>query len=746
MNSSGGFFNKRIIKSACAVFCAAGLLLSAAGCGVRSNVSVIKSDAPLKVTEAVSSGESYRLIKDNTNLTKVASSGLIELYLDNVTKACVVRETSKDKYWYALPTSETGAANNSSVVSVKVLSGGKLYSLNSQDNSVAFGTVTTKSDENGLYVTYTMGIDAKTAALTSKTVAEGNVWLQLTVNYTLKDGSLFANIDMSKVLYAPGMTILDISLLDFFGASATSAAEDYMLVPDGSGAVIKTGVADEAYKTLNFGVYQQADKDTYSAIVPAFGVKQGESAYAAIISGGAELATITAERAGSDGAVYNRAGVTFNITPYSVSDTKTYVGDESYKSKIEICYRFLLGNNASYEGMAVATREQLIRDSVLSTKTVSAGEDLPLVLSLIGKGVTSDNPASLFSTTKTLTTYTEALDILTQLKSKGIDNIALRYKGVLDGGLNQADIFGATKMLTLGTQSSFDDLYSYANSQNFSIFIETNVLSSARYNRFSSGNSAYSISGDRLTLNFDNELAGIYGGEYFTRNLLAADRIDKAAEKVIDLFSESSVGISLGDMGKVLYGDFSGGYTSVTEAAKAISEQTKNIASGRSLMVSGGNFYMIKNANYISDLPLSANAPETSAYVSVPFVPMILHGIFDYSGTPINYAEKDKTAFLRGIEYGACPSFEFVYKDEEGETDDAVVYSRWMNTAAKYYEEANDALSDLRDKRINSHYMVADGVYCTEYSTGSIIYVNYTSADYTVNGVNVPSMDFVRIN
>lgn len=155
---------------------------------------------------------------------------------------------------------------------------------------------------------------------------------------------------------------------------------------------------------------------------------------------------------------------------------------------------------------------------------------------------------------------------------------------------------------------------------------------------------------------------------------------------------------------------------------------------------------MIKNANYISDLPLSANAPETSAYVSVPFVPMILHGIFDYSGTPINYAENDKTAFLRSIEYGACPSFEFVYKDEEGETDDAVVYSRWMNTAAKYYEEANDALSDLRDKRINSHYVVADGVYCTEYSTGSIIYVNYTSADYTVNGVNVPSMDFVRIN
>lgn len=746
MNSSGGFFNKRIVKSACALVCAAGLLLSASGCGIGGNVSKIQSDAPLKVTEATSSGETYRLIEDNTNLRKMASSGLIELYYDSVTMAVAVRETSKDKYWYALPTEGTGAANNSSVVSATVLSGGKLYSLNSQDNSVAFGTAVVKSDSRGLYVTYTMGIDAKTAALTSKTVKEGSVWLQVTVNYVLQDGSLFVSVDMSKTVCAPGLTVLDVNLLDFFGASATSAADDYMLVPDGSGAVIKTGVADASYKTLNFGVYQQSGKDVYSAIVPAFGVKQGDSAFAAIISSGAELATITAERAGSDGAVYNRTGVKFNITPYSLGESKSYVADESYDGQIEICYRFLLGNNAGYVGMAVATREQLIRESVLSTKTVAAEENLPLILSLIGKGVTSENPLSLISSTKTLTTYTEALDILTQLKSKGIDNIALRYKGTLDGGLNQADIFGADMMLTLGTKSSFEDLCNYVSSQNFSIFIETNVLSSARYNRFSSGNSAYYLDGERISVSFDNELAGIYGGAYFKRNLIAADKIADAAEEVADIFEDLPVGISLGDMGKVLYADFSGDYTSRTQTANIISEQTKIISAGRSLMVSGGNFYMIKNANYISDLPLSANVSETSAYESVPFVPMILHGIFDYSGTPINYEEDDKTAFLRSVEYGACPSFEFVYRENEDETDSAVVYSHWMNDAAKYYEEANDALSDLRDKRINDHYMVAQGIYCTEYSTGSIIYVNYTDSDYTVNGVNVPSMDFVRIN
>lgn len=106
MNSSGGFFNKKIVKSACALFCAAGLLLSAAGCGVRSNVSVIKSDAPLKVTEATNSGESYRLIEDNANLKKVASSGLIELYFDSVTMAGVVRKLQRTSIGMPFPLPE----------------------------------------------------------------------------------------------------------------------------------------------------------------------------------------------------------------------------------------------------------------------------------------------------------------------------------------------------------------------------------------------------------------------------------------------------------------------------------------------------------------------------------------------------------------------------------------------------------------------------------------------------------------
>lgn len=744
MINLSGFFNKKIIKSSCAILCAAAISLSAAGCA-SGNVSKLKSEAPLSVNAPQAADEALRTVPDNANLEKVAASGLIELYADKATLSPVVRETSKDKYWYALPTEAKGAGNTESVLSAAVLSGGKLFSLNSQDNALAFGKAVYAPWESGFSVTYTMASDSAKAALTKDTVKEGDLWLQVTVNYTLKDGCLFVNIDMAKTLSAPGMKILDISFLGSFGASSAAGERDYMLVPDGSGAVIKTGVPDPEYKTRNFSVYSEKE-GSYKAIVPAFGIKQGESAFAAIIRRGAENADIKAQRAGADNSLYNKVGVTFNVTPYAVKDNTVYTGEKSEEGVFEIVYRFLLGNNAGYGGMAVATREQFIRDGVLSTKTVDEAEDLPLVLSLIGKGVKNKNPKSHFSYTKTLTSYEEALDIVTQLKSKGIDNIALRYKGALDGGLNQSDIFSAGRLQTLGTKKEFTELYDYVNGQNFTLFIETDVLSAGNHNRFSSGKSAENIYGDRLSYIRPNELSGIYGGEAFEKNVIATDKIEKATEELVKNFEDTAAGISLGDMGNILYNDFSGSFTSRRETADIIAESAQAIATGRKLMISGGNFYMVKNANFIADLPLKANAPENAAYVSVPFVQMILHGISDYSGTPINYADNSRTAFLKSVEYGAVPSFELVYREKKDGSDEKINYSRQMNDMAKFYEEANEALADLRDKRIKSHYGVADGVYCTEYSTGSMIYVNYTETDFTVNGVKVPSMDFVRIN
>ena len=60
-----------------------------------------------------------------------------------------------------------------------------------------------------------------------------------------------------------------------------------------------------------------------------------------------------------------------------------YVGTQ-YSGEINVCYRFLTNKNASYSGMAIACREQLIRNSVLSTRTVTSSAHLPFALTILG--------------------------------------------------------------------------------------------------------------------------------------------------------------------------------------------------------------------------------------------------------------------------------------------------------------------------------------------------------------------------
>lgn len=62
------------------------------------------------------------------------------------------------------------------------------------------------------------------------------------MTYTLEDGSFFAQVDCKPLIEAKSEAkVLKLGLLEYFGASTQGAAEDFLLVPDGSGALIRTG-------------------------------------------------------------------------------------------------------------------------------------------------------------------------------------------------------------------------------------------------------------------------------------------------------------------------------------------------------------------------------------------------------------------------------------------------------------------------------------------------------------------------
>lgn len=750
--------NKRITARISALLLSAAMLCSLSACS--DPVAVTKRKGSPAQTNAVESTLLHS-VGDKANLQQVGKSGLIELLFDESTYSVCVADLSHDdseKLWSALPTQENSCA---ATATLEIVSGDTLYKLNTQDNSVSFQNAQCSFADDALSVTYILTPDSATAH--KEKYEKGDIAFKLVVNYQIKDGSVYVDAKYENLVEDSAAKLTKLSLLDFFGSYSEPQQGDYIFVPDGSGALIKTDTRDDSFDSeLSFPVYGgdaafgHANSGTANALIPAYGMKQGNNAFVTVINSGDAIATVNADRVRGGNEFYE-AGVSFDITPCTESKGKFYMSSESYDGDIGLCIRFLGGSNADYTGMAAAAREQLIRERKLSTRTAEEQEYLPLDLTVIG---VSDDTLFSFKRLnlrkeKTFTDFEQALDMLTRMKSKGINSIKLRYKGALSGGADQSSIMTASLLARLGSRSDLKDLVEYVNAQNMEMYLDVDLLSAAKGDSFSSGKTAGSIFGKKAEYNAANRASATLGKETYAKRLLGMKYVEKS---IVELLSNTRfsqfTGFCLNDVGSLLYSDYKNGFNR-QESAEMISEQLPSLTANMKLMTDTGNFCVIKNVSFISHLPSSASQSR-SAYVSVPFLQLVLHGIVGYSGEPLNFSEDIKTSFLRCVEYGASPAYEWTYSStyadkknksgEDGAETSGVYYENWIASASEQYERADAALKDLQASRMTSHSEIMNGVFCTEYDTGAKIYVNYTDSDVTVSGITVPAGDFLRIN
>ena len=164
-------------------------------------------------------------------------------------------------------------------------------------------------------------------------------------------------------------------------------------------------------------------------------------------------------------------------------------------------------------------------------------------------------------------------------------------------------------------------------------------------------------------------------------------------------------------------------------------------------MIDTGNFYAIRNADVISNIPVSPlTRKENNAYVGIPFVQMLVHGILEYSAVGFNTADDSKVAFLKAVEYGCLPSADWYCTTFSEELDEKYYYDKNINEMVAYYTMANESLAELRDSRMTSHALIQNGVYCTEYDNSIRVYTNYTDKKVTTNGVIIEPMGCITIS
>ncbi len=690
----------------CVFLVISAIVLSVSGCTAQSFDSIVINS--IRSSEGGSNSSRVHVNSDNV---KLASSDSAELYLNKNNGGISLVSLYTGKRWTSLPYFDNSFAAS---FCAKVTDGETGYILDSSA-SIKNNKLSVEKTADGAVVTYVLKWDVLS--------------ISLPVEFSLNGASLEVSVDMSSVVtLSDGLTLLSVSILPYLGAvrytsdtADYSVFGDYFLLPDGSGALMHTAVEDEN-TALTFSVY---GKDYYEDNIPAalgaYGIVQSGAGLSATLTEGEENAIIRVFRAGNDDKDINRIYPEFIITPVSGEKGKVNLG-KSYSGRIAVTYEVLSSENTSYTDIASSVRQALIRAGFMPDGKCE--NEYPLTLSIVagtdGKrsNVTAD--------------YQQIENLLGLLKGKGINEINAVLSGAFSGGFSSSAAGRTRLMRALGSKKDLRTLLNFSQSQNFNVFAEANLLSAE--------NSVYcekGVSGEYKITDRINPLSPYIGEESFTMKYLGTRGIAEGTNNILGFVGKNGFsGVAVADSCISCHeaeGTYSVYNSSMQNNFSAISSETK-------LMLSGVPVNLIKNADYLYNVPLGTGVEETAYYTAVPFIPAVIHGSFVYSGEPLNTSYVSAINLLKSVEYGAVPHYIWNFNEN---SDKYYEYS--VNEAVEFCIKAKAELSDLTSKRIMGHEKIADGVYCTLYEGGARVYVNYNNYSVIIGEISVMPYDYLRI-
>ncbi len=595
----------------------------------------------------------------------------------------------------------------------------------------------------------------------------------LALDWTINGDSVECTIPPELIEERGGGMIYRIQLLPYM-AAASADETGYMVVPNGSGALIRFNngkTANSAYSQYVYDMdlvdaeYTKA-QNTQAVRLPLFAICREDSAVLATVEEGAAFATITADVSGRRNS-YNSAYASFilrgdeKLAMFGAGETADLpvVENDLYAENLTVRFTMLTEENASYSGVANYYRNRLIAQGILAPK--SKGGDIPFYYDLIGAvKETAHTLGVQHLQVKAMTTFAEAEQIAQILKDKGIDRQVVNFQGWMNGGfyhdvpdeIRIQQQLGSKKELEAlndAVQVLGGELYADVAIQNV-----TYISKRYRYTEESSRyyGAGYAVSfGEVNPANLRRTFSMGYAENLYT--LLSPRFLPRYVGGFIREMEKIDVdGISLRDLGYELHSDKKRThFINREEALMVVKAQLKALReTGRSLMISGGNDYALEGVRHILAAPLSA----TEYFIvdeSIPLYEMVVHGCADYAGVAVNTLTSDdvRADLLKLIEYGASTRYVFTWEDATEMKYTglnkyyATTFSFWADEAASNYRYVNGALRHVSDAQMVEHESLTDTLKKVAYSNGTTIYVNYGAQDAQADGYRIPAKDYL---
>lgn len=563
--------------------------------------------------------------------------------------------------------------------------------VNSQVGSVSKGSVKLQKVDDGLRILYTFK----------------DYGITVPLYVTIAEDCFRVYVPADEIEETTADKLLDMEIAPLLGATGTRD-EGYILIPDGSGALIRFNNGKTkagSYKAQVYGSDKTfaatVDNNTMlRAALPVLGMDCGDYGLMAVATQGDAHAYVNAAVSGVTNS-YNTMNFSFSVRAkgeytigeenYNARTVNLYQQDKSTLGRYEVSYYPLPEGACDWMAMADAYGNLLLGDRTAEAESR---------VSLRFEGMIYKDKPFLgipVSTAIALTPYDSAAEILQVLADAGIPAVAEYQNWNNNTARNRMG--GVKASGTLGGSKAFSALLEKAERLDAPVYFTTNALS------FSSENALIARFTDAATKlsSFPVELHTFSISTHKEDETIAHDYVikaDKAADKAADLlaaYGKLGAKASLGDAANLLYSD----YTSKTGNRSALKAAVTELLDGAgATLMSWPNAYALPYAAYVTDVPMHASSLSL-ADEAVPFYARVLQGRVGFSGAAVNLADEPRTVFLYALDSGGDLAFTLAAEntDELRFSDDSALYAirfeDWKDTIIAMQTELNAVRSGL---------------------------------------------------
>lgn len=600
-------------------------------------------------------------------------------------------------------------------------------------------------------------------------VSSRKLGISFSFQLAISENQLIFSMEDSSIQETGKSRLASVSFVNFFGCVYEDTVPGYLLVPDGSGALIRFQKAkaygsgynkkvygydlaverDRTLSNLNGNRTDDYATEEFSLSLPVWGVVHGENqnGFLAMVDSGEEYVTISAIPAGAEteSVKFTRAYATFTYRssyPIRVSSSRTVevVPEEQNPMNPKLTFLFLNGEAASYSGMARVCRERLMEQGRLprekaEEESASGGEmsgegtpGVPLLLNVVGSEV---KKGFLTNGRAVLTTAGQAGEITQALYDGGITNLTLVLSGWMRGGYHGASYGTCEFEKQVGSRGEIEALRETVTEAGGNLVLAVNPMTANKNQIRYTRQAALNTMMDPVKETVPNPTL-MYPDTYYLRHSEATGFIREASNTL------SGFALLFEGAARYLYSDFTVNDEINRTGMKEELERAV-AACAQPVWLDGTNLFLLPFAGAVINLPACSSQYlyETD---SVPFVQMVLRGSVDYYAPYANQGFYSQASILKMIEYGAFPSFlvigadNFDLNDTPLENYFSLNFEDWEEKIYRVYGQVSEALAPVSGASMLAHRAVARGVYEIVYDNGVVITVNYGDTDFVKDG------------